>query len=62
MKVWFIKIGIRGLVSKTTTTTTTITTCAAYRAESLLWDMKEYVPDLIPTTEVLNLLRRCYRN
>ena len=40
----------------TTTTTTMIMTCAADRAESLLRDMKEYIPDLILTTEVLNLL------
>ena len=42
--------------------TTMITTSAADRAESLLQDMKEYVPDLIPTTEVLNVLLRCYIN
>ena len=36
-----------------------ITTCAADRSEFLLRDMKEYIPDLIPTTEVLNLLFRC---
>ena len=43
----------------TTTTTTMIMTCAADRAESLPLDMKEYVPDVIPTTKVLNLLLRC---
>ena len=43
-------------------TTTTITTCAADQAESLLWNMKEYLLYLILTTKVLNLLLRCYRN
>ena len=43
-------------------TTNMITTCAADWAESLLQDIKEYVPDLIPTTEFLNLLFRCYSN
>ena len=52
----------RGLVSKTTTTTTMIMTCAANRDESLLRYIREYVPDLIPTTKVLNLLIRCYSN
>ena len=51
----------RGLVS-TTTTMTMIMTCAVYWAKYLLQDIKEYVPDLIPTTGVLNLLRRCFRN
>ena len=45
-----------------TTTTTMITTCAADCAKSVLWDMKEYVPDLILTNEVINLLLRCYSN
>ena len=45
-----------------TTTTTMITTCAVDRAESLLRDMKEYVPDLIPTTNIINLLLRCCSN
>ena len=44
------------------TTTTMITTCAANWSESILQDMKEYVPDLITTTKVLNLLLGCYRN
>ena len=61
MKVRCRRTRSRGSVS-TTTTTTMITTCAADRAESLLRDIKEYVPDLIPTTEVLNLLLRCYSN
>ena len=44
----------RGWVLKTTTTM--LTTCAADWAKYLLRDMKEYIPDLIPTTKVLNLL------
>ena len=52
----------RGSVSTTTTTSTMIKTCAANWDKYLLWDMKEYVPDLIPMTEILNLLLRCYRN
>ena len=52
----------RVLVSTTTTTTTMIMTCAANRDESLLRYIREYVPDLIPTTKVLNLLIRCYSN
>ena len=39
-----------------------ITTCAADWAESIRRDMKEYVPELILTTEVLNLLLMCYSN
>ena len=64
MKVRCRRTRSRGSVSTTTTTNTTmtITTCTADRAESLLQDMKEYVPDLIPATEVLNLLLRCYSN
>ena len=41
---------------------TMIMTCAVYWAKYLLQDIKEYVPDLIPTTGVLNLLLRCFRN
>ena len=52
----------RGSVSTTTTTTTMITTCAANQAKSLLHDMKDNLPDLILTTEVLNLLLRWYSN
>ena len=62
MKVWCRRTRSRGSVSTATTTTKMITTGAADRAESLLRDMKEYVPDLIPTTEVLDLLLRCYSN
>ena len=61
MKVCCRKTRSRGSVS-TTTTTTMITTSAADRAESLLRDMKEYVPDLIPTTNIINLLLRCCSN
>ena len=62
MKVQCRRTSSRASVSTTTTTTTMITTCAADWGESLLRDMKEYVPDLIPETEVLNLLLRCYRD
>ena len=62
MKVWCRRTRSRRLVLTTTTTMSMITTCAADRSEFLLRDMKEYIPDLIPTTEVLNLLLRCYRN
>ena len=62
MKVWCRRTRSRGSVSTTPMTTTMITTCAADRAEYLLRDMKEYIPDLIPTTEVLNLLLRCSIN
>ena len=43
-----------------TTITIMITTCAADCADSVLWDMKEYVPDLILTNKVINLPLRCY--
>ena len=56
MKVWYSRTRSRGSLLTTMTTTIMITTCAANQAESLLQDMKEYVPDLIPTTKVLNLL------
>ena len=62
MKVWFRRTGSRGSVLITMTTTTMIMTCAADQAEYLLWDMKGYVPDLISTTEVLNLFLRRYSN
>ena len=58
MKVWCRRTRSRGSVSTTTTTTTMITTCAAYWDKYLLQDLKEYVPDLIPMTKVLNLLLR----
>ena len=58
MKVRCRRTRSRVSVLPTTTTMTMITTCAANRAESILQDMKEYVPDLIPTDEVLNLLLR----
>ena len=62
MKVLCRRTRSRGLVLTTTTMTNIITTCTADRDESLLKDMKEYVPDLILTTEVVNLLLRCYSN
>ena len=62
MKVRYRRTRSRGSVSTTTTTTTMITTCVADRFKYLLQTMKEYVPDLIPTTEVINLLLRCYSN
>ena len=61
MKFWCRRTRSRGSVSATTTTSMIIT-YAADRAEFLLWDMDQYVPDLIPTTDVLNLLIRCYIN
>ena len=60
MKVWCRRTRSRGSIL--TMTTAMITTFAANQAEFLLRDMKEYLPDLIPTTEVLNLLLRSYIN
>ena len=62
MKVRRRRTRSRGSVLTTTTTTTMITTCAADQEKSFLRNMKEYVLDLIPMTEVLNLLLRCYIN
>ena len=62
MKVRCRRTRSRGSVLTTRTTRTMLTTCAADCAESLLRDMKDYLPDLILTTKVLNLLIRCYRN
>ena len=62
MKVRCRRTRSRGSVSTTTTTAIMITICATDRDAYLLRDMKEYVPDLIPMTKVLNLLLRCYSN
>ena len=59
MKFWCRRARSRGSVSTTMNMTTMIETFAADRSEYLLCDMKEYVPDLIPTTGVLNLLLSC---
>ena len=58
MEVRCIRTRSRVSVSTTTNTATMIMTCAADRSKYLLRYMKEYVPDLILMTEVLNLLLR----